>query len=153
MTVKAGLCLLLLCFASYVCVQLPALHSVVSSSCILCGLPLDVLFSLRPKSTVFRKWTFFIWQVHPDKWSSLQFLLAVKASFVSILSLVHFGFEEVLSINFKQLLVATDNVFFCLFEGPKQDSEHGGIASVAKYSVGHSVHAHMKLRIFLGLVL
>lgn len=153
MTVKAGLCLLLLCFASYVSVfscllsiwlYHPAVSSVVYLLMCCC---------LRPKSTVFRKWTFSIWQVHPDKWSSLQFLLAVKASFVSILSLVHFGFEEVLSINFKQLLVATDKVCFWLFEGPKQDSEHGGIASVAKYSVGHSVQAHMKLRIFLGLVL
>lgn len=32
---------------------------------------------------VFRKWTFSIWQVHPNRWSSFWFLLVVQDSFIN----------------------------------------------------------------------
>lgn len=110
------------CFAGQR-VQLPAVGLVIPSSC---GLFLDVLLTLSPKSAVFWKWTFSICQVHSNRWSSLQFLMALQTFFASILSLDHFGFGDIFSINFKQLLVASDYVYFHLFKGPEHDWQPEG---------------------------
>lgn len=79
------------------CVQQPAVHFAISSSYILHGLPLGMLLALCPKSKVFRKRTFSIWQVQPNRWSSVLFLLAVQASYGSILFLDRFVSDEVFS--------------------------------------------------------